>query len=351
MLHTPENDYWEFHLANEKQDNKQMKSPITGKDMSIGREMRDMTYRKETFPVVFHYYQCTETTEKFEDEHFSELNFSQVVNQYRVRHHIPFSEQIIEIRKKYKLSALRISEILGMGANSWRNYEAGEVPSKTNANLIQMISKPEAFEEYIQKYSELNEMERAKVLKHVQVLKTDTCYCFDQLSRFQCQPDIETGFKAFDREKTKHLILYFAECLTPYKTKLNKLLFYSDFDHFRGSAQSITGLKYVAISHGPVPNHYEYLFEALVEEGIVCKDYALTSYGEVERILPSGKLKFDESLFAATELNSLRYIADKFKETSASDIAELSHKEPAWIENIEGKKIIPFHYAFGLVTV
>lgn len=328
-----------------------MKSPITGKEMSVCREMRNMTYRKESFPVVFHYYQCLDTSEQFEDEHYSELNFNQVVSQYRVRHHIPFPEQIIEIRQKYKLSALRISEILGMGANSWRNYEAGEVPSKTNANLIQMISKPEAFEEYIQKYSELDNIERAKVLWHVQVLKTDTCFCFDQLSRFQCQPDIDTGFKAFDREKTKHLILYFAECLAPYKTKLNKLLFYSDFDHFRGFAQSITGLKYVAIPHGPVPNHYEYLFEALVEEGIIRKEYSVTGYGEVEQILSSGKLKFDESLFSASELNSLRYIAEKFNELSATDIAEISHQEPAWKDNIDGKKIIPFHYAFGLVTV
>lgn len=328
-----------------------MKSPITGKEMKVGKEMRDMTYRKETYPVVFHYYLCEETGEKFEDEHFSELNFNQAVNQYRVRHHIPFPEQIFEIRKKYNLSAARISEILGMGANSWRNYETGEVPSKTNANLIQMISNPEAFEEYIEQYSELDEIERAKVLKHVQVLKTDICYCFDQLSRFQCQPDIETGFKAFDRNKTKQIILYFADFMQPYKTKMNKLLFYVDFDHFRGFAQSITGLKYAAIQHGPVPNHYEYLFEALEEEGIICKDYALTSYGEVERILPTGKLKFDESLFSVSELNSLKYIAEKFKETNAGDIAEISHKEPAWKDNIDGKQIIPFHYAFELVTV
>ncbi len=328
-----------------------MKSPITGKEMSVGSEMRDMTYRKETYPVVFHYYKCEESGEQFEDEHFSELNFNQVVNQYRVRHHIPFPEQIFEIRKKYNLSAARISEILGMGTNSWRNYEAGEVPSKTNANLIQMISKPEAFEEYIEKYSELNEAERAKVLKHVQGLKSETCYCFDQLSRFQCQPDIETGFKAFEREKTKHLILYFAECLQPYKTKLNKLLFYSDFDHFRGFAQSISGLKYAAIPHGPVPNHYEYLFEALVEEDIIRKEYGVIGYGEVEQILPSGKIKFDASLFSPSELKSINYVAEKFKEMSASDIAEVSHQEPAWKENIEGKRIIPFHYAFGLVTV
>src|SRR5665647_2911909 len=103
-----------------------MKSPYTDKEMKVAKELRDMTFRKETFQVVFHYSICEETGEKFEDEHFSALNYNQVVNQYRVRHHIPFPEQIKEIRAKYDLSAAKISDLLGMGANSWRNYEGDD---------------------------------------------------------------------------------------------------------------------------------------------------------------------------------------------------------------------------------
>lgn len=69
-----------------------MKSPITGKEMSVYQELRELTYIKENYTVVFHFYRCEDSGEQFEDEHFSELNFSQVVRQYRVRHHIPFSE-------------------------------------------------------------------------------------------------------------------------------------------------------------------------------------------------------------------------------------------------------------------
>ena len=328
-----------------------MKSPITGKEMKVGKEMRDMTYRKESFPVFFHFYQCEDTREKFEDNHFSELNFNQVVNQYRVRHHIPFPEQILEIRQKYNLSAARISEILGMGANSWRNYEAGEMPSRANAGLIQLISRPEVFEQQVQLNSELEEKEREILIKRIQKLKNDNCYSSDQLARFQCQPDIATGFKAFDPNKTKHLILYFAELMQPFKTKLNKLLFYADFVHFRGSAQSITGLKYAALPYGPVPNNFEFLFDVLVEDGIINKEYSLTNYEQVEKILPSGSIKFDPSLFSQAELESIEFIADRFKDTTASEIVKISHNEPAWIENIDGKGMIPFHYAFGLVTV
>ena len=319
--------------------------------MKVAKELRDMTFRKETFQVVFHYYICEESGEQFEDEHFSALNYNQVVNQYRVRHHVPFPEQILEIRMKYNLSAARISEILGMGANSWRNYEDGEVPSRTNANLIQMISEPESFEKYIKEYSGLEEKECDKILKPVQKLKTDSCLCNDPLHRFYKQTDITTGFKSFNREKTKKVILFFAERQSPYKTKMNKLLFYADFVHFRNTAQSITGLRYAAITRGPVPDHFEYLFEALVEDGIICKETTMTNIGEVEQILPTGEVHFDPSFFTTSELEALDYVANAFKDKSASEIVDISHREPAWKDNIEGKRIIPFSYAFGLEAV
>lgn len=328
-----------------------MKSPITGKEMTIGKELRDMTFRKETFQVVFHYYLCEESGEQFEDEHFSTLNYNQVVNQYRVRHHIPFPEQIQKIRQKYDLSASRMSEILGLGTNSWRNYEGGEVPSTAIANLIHVMAKPENFIQQIQLYCCLAEKEQEKIIKHVQKLVTGTCYCADPLYRFNNQPDITTGFKAFDRKRTEQVIAFFAERLQPFKTKMNKLLFYIDFAHFRNIGQSITGLRYNAIEFGPVPHNYDILFGTLADMDIIDIEYAMTPDGEVEKILPNPQYQFDASLFSSTELEVMEYIADKFTQTSASDIAKISHLEPAWKDNIEGKKIISFTYAFGLETV
>ena len=319
--------------------------------MIVGKELRDMNYRKETFKVWFHYYQCEDTKEKFEDEQFAELNYNQVINQYRVRHHIPFPEQIKEIRLKYDLSAARMSEILGLGTNSWRNYEGGEVPSTAIANLIQLMAKPENFVQQIQPSCGLSEKEQEKIIKHVRKLINDSRYCVDPLYRFNYPPDLSTGFKAFDRKKTEQAISFFAERLRPYKTKLNKLLFYIDFAHFRTIGQSITGLRYHAIQFGPVPYNFDILFGTLSDIDIIDIEWDMTQNGEVERILPNPQYRFDASLFSSNELEVMEYIADKFKETSASEIAQISHIEPAWRENIEGRKIIPFTYAFDLVTV
>jgi hypothetical protein len=56
-----------------------MQSPFTGKEMKVAQEWREMTFRNEAFPVLFHYYICENTKEKFEDEHFSTLNYNQIV--------------------------------------------------------------------------------------------------------------------------------------------------------------------------------------------------------------------------------------------------------------------------------
>lgn len=327
-----------------------MKSPFTDKEMKVAKEWRQMTFRKETFNVMFHCYICEDTGEQFEDEQFSALNYNQVVNQYRVRHHIPFPEQIKDIRIRYDLSSAKMSEILGLGANSWRNYENGEVPSTAIANLIHLIANPEVFIQQVQMCPGLTEKEQEKITKHVQKQVSCSCNCSDLLYRFNTQPDINTGFKTFDRLKTEQIISFFAERLQPFKTKLNKLLFYTDFAYFRNNAQSLTGLSYKAIPYGPVPNDYDILFGTLANMNIIDIDFIMTNYGEVEKILPNPNYQFNASIFSTEELKVMEYIANKFKDISASDIADISHREAAWIDNIDGKKTIPFHYAFNLET-
>ena len=126
-----------------------MKSPFTGKEMSIQKEWRTMNFRKDEFKVLFHSYKCEESGEQFEDDAFAQLNYNQLVNQYREKYSIPFTEQIIAIREKYDTSATRMSEILGFGTNSYRQYESGEVPSQSNARLIQLADNPHEFKRLV----------------------------------------------------------------------------------------------------------------------------------------------------------------------------------------------------------
>jgi hypothetical protein len=63
-----------------------MKSPFTGKEMTIQKKMRTMSFRKEEFEISFHFYKCMDTGEQFEDDVLFDLNYNQVVNQYRNKH-------------------------------------------------------------------------------------------------------------------------------------------------------------------------------------------------------------------------------------------------------------------------
>ena len=59
-----------------------MKSPFTGKDMSIQKEWRFLSFRKEKFRVCFHAYKCEDTGYKTNIELNILFHFLPKLNQY-----------------------------------------------------------------------------------------------------------------------------------------------------------------------------------------------------------------------------------------------------------------------------
>ena len=77
-----------------------MKSPITGKEMILKKEMRSLVFRKEEFPVVYHYYLCEESKEQFTSTELDEVNMKQIYNQYRDNNNLPFPDDVKDMRDK-----------------------------------------------------------------------------------------------------------------------------------------------------------------------------------------------------------------------------------------------------------
>ena len=153
-----------------------MLSPITGKEMVVKKEWRKMIYRKEAYDVLFHIWHCTDSGENFEDDKFANLNYEQVVNQYRENHNIPFPEDIKAIRNQYKLPASRMSQVLGLGDNTYRQYEAGEMPTLANARLIQMAADPRKFIDLMQLSDLQNEKQFSLVNSNAKkIIDKETC--------------------------------------------------------------------------------------------------------------------------------------------------------------------------------
>jgi len=102
-----------------------MKSPITGKEMILSVKDSTVKFRKEEFTIKYKFYLCEDTQEEFTTTELDTLNLNQVHNQYRDKHNLPFTDEIIQFREKLNISAKLMSKVFGFGTNVYRNYESG----------------------------------------------------------------------------------------------------------------------------------------------------------------------------------------------------------------------------------
>jgi len=157
------------------------------------------------------------------------------------------------------------------------------------------------------------------------------------------------------REKLINAIIYFlGETKHAHTLKLFKLLNFSDFEHYRQTGRTITGLDYRALPKGPVPTK---LLEEFKRGGNEDLKAAVTLYevkdditDELLRRVLKAKSKFDPKWFSARELKIMNRVAEFFKEFKAEDMSEFSHKEKMpWGKIFQGGKgsshLIPFDLA------
>ena len=315
-----------------------------------------LIFRKEEFEITYHYYLCEDSKEQFTSDELDSINQVQVQNLYREKYGIPFTEEIKEIRKKYNVSASKMAEILGMGANAYRLYEEGEIPSVSNGRLILAIKDPRDFIKQVQASSHLlDEKETVKFINSATQLiesnkKNQWSILFTKYVFHFDRPNQYNGYTVPDVNKIAQIIYYFTQKNELFRTKLNKLLFYTDFIMFSRTGHSMTGICYRAIQKGPVPSAYQILYAKLCEDGLISTKSIPIGDEAFDAIV--GELKFDEHTFSNLEIKVLEEISDRFLKIKTKDLVEISHNESAWIQNIEKKTIISYQqFAFDLKAV
>jgi DNA-binding transcriptional regulator YiaG len=325
--------------------------------MKLTRERRSMDFRKETFEIIFHFYLCEDSQEQFTTTALDELNINQIYNQYRQRFNIPFPNEIAKIRHKYGLSAVKMSEVLGFGVNTYRQYEAGEMPVAANARLIQMADDPRFFLDMVQLCATINSKSKEKILQRARLIQEENNrnqfeHSFKEYLLGNHVADVYTGYRKPSLDKLAEMVVYFSEKMEPFKTKMNKLLFYADFLMFKESCFSISGTRYKAINLGPAPNNYQSIFEYLCNrEEIEVKTTEVSGGYAGEQFLARKNRPFRAEVFSDSELVVLDKVAAFFDRTSTSEIVEFSHLEAVWAKNITEKRIISYEYAFDLVSI
>ncbi|MHB8790200.1 MAG: Panacea domain-containing protein [Desulfobulbaceae bacterium] len=126
------------------------------------------------------------------------------------------------------------------------------------------------------------------------------------------------------KEKLINAAIYFAKN-TKYcgKIKLMKLLYFLDFLHFRETGRNVTGQKYFAWEHGPVPvDFYKDLSKDKLPEKL-SSSLRITKIDTFHKIVPI--IKFDKKYFSERELRIMSMLAEGFKDLKAQEMIDGTH--------------------------
>ncbi len=311
------------------------------------QEHRELVYRKEKFSYIAHYYVCADTGEEFTTTELDTINIYQVYNQYRAKYGIPFPDEISAIRNAYGLSAAKMSEILGLGTNQYRLYENGEMPSEAIGKLLKSIMNPATFIAMIENAE--NQFSAAEYVKIIEKAKLSIKRVEEEIAHKRVFGNYGrsslNGFAPQSYSRLKNIVLFFIDKFGGvFNTKMNKLLFYTDFLSYKLRGIGMSGLTYQAIQYGPVPRQWDNVYAAISDV-----------YSEIEAF-PSGcsgvklcsEIQPDLGVFKREELDILNMVYQKFKNATANDISEMSHKEDAWIKYVNTKQSIDYSEAFSL---
>lgn len=149
-----------------------------------------------------------------------------------------------------------------------------------------------------------------------------------------------------DAAKLDELILYISErelaSETYGKTKLHKLLWMSDFQHYRLTGEPITGAVYVHRQHGPMVSGLEARLVSLADAGRLLIRHR-DRFGYVQQ-RPVPLERADLSRFNGLEIAVVEQILRETQEMSARELSDLSREHAGWRGTEEGE-LIPYESA------
>lgn len=316
--------------------------PICDSVSELSSKSRDEKFnvRGEKFTIKVKYLLCGNCGGELEDPEEEYDPLDEAFREYRKKMGMVQPEEIRKFRKKYKLSQQELSRLLGFGGATLSRYENGALQDEVHDKLLRLIMDPYNFMEIIQRKTAV--LDKEKKLQLIDMLNSElgeSIYFFKIKAKgVKITPNVFNGYQHTSLEKILKAVSLFCFNSGVYKTKLNKLLFYADFKHFKDYQKSITGLTYAHLPLGPCPESFETLFEVLLEE-----DKQLVKAEEIINgqfcDLYRSTQKPDLSIFSESEYLVLDSIIKRFDSLTATQMVDFSHKEECYIQTSNSERI------------
>jgi len=301
--------------------------------------------KNEPIKVRVRYLRCTQCGDEVYDT-TGQDPFDLAYRKYREIHNLLQPEQIKEMREKCGLTQAELARLLGLGVATISRYENGSLQDAAHDNLIKLAMDPLNFTELLEKYKNLFSDKRHKALQCRLTEADRELYPFEKYYEHwlkDYEPCDTNGYKKLDRDRLYEAVLFLCADGV-WKTKLNKLLFYLDFKHFKEFTRSFSGVEYVHLQYGPVPDKYELHYTWMKLKREIELEERFSSTGDLCEMIRSLRAP-NLNIFGSDELYTLTFIKKHFEKYSAKQITELSHQESAYLETLPGELISYRHAA------
>lgn len=317
-------------------------------ELNFVNAIEEIIVRGEAIPTNVEYLKCEDCGSEFGDPSSQKDPLETAYREYRQRHGMLQPEKIRELREQYGLTQQEISNLLGWGGATLSRYENGALQDEAHETILRLIQEPHNLLELIeQKPDVLEEKKKERTFRCLKEIAHSWGKSFITIYENlfgSYEADKYSGYKTLDISKLLNSMIFFCKDADVPKTKLNKLIFYADFKHFKNYAISITGVKFAHLPYGPAPDNYQLYVAALHDEekSVSIEEYQFPNgyTGEYLRAIKEPVL----SMFSTTELKVLAMVKEYFAEFTAKKISELSHQEKGYQDTRDGE-LISYDYA------
>ncbi len=309
----------------------------------IEERLETLPVRDEPTEVLAQVGFCPECGAEMSAEELDNATLVAAFNSYRQKHGLMTPEEIHRLRERYGLGVRPFSLLLGWGEITLHRYESGSLQDAAHEATLRLAEEPANIRILLGANGhKITARQRARLDASLTAIENGVrkAHAPELQNRFVAREEQGTygGWAPLRLSKLREMLLYFASMPNMYETKLNKLLFYADFAHYKQHRISISGSPYLAFQHGPVPQHYPWIEADLVEGEELGIEEVFFPNGDSGTVLESLR-EPDMTLFSDEEIATLRRVAKELAGLTSRALRDRSHTEKAWAETPQRQMI------------